>query len=188
MTSISELSSLARDELLAKAAGRGLGLPPHLGHDELVAAVALDLLAGGDELRAEGELSTLFDGFGFVRQARHDYAEAATDVYVSPRQIRALRLQHGHRVRGRVRAPRGEEKFLTLLEVESVQGAPVAEVGDVAPFAALEVEPASRPLSLAGDAALEALLQPAPWRLGHRVLVHVSAAFRAAAWLRGVAD
>lgn len=188
MILVPELCELPRDQLLARAAGRGLGLPPHLGHDQLVAELVLDQLAGGEDVRTEGTLSTLFDGFGFVRLARHDYAESAVDAYVSPRQIRALRLRHGHRVRGRLRAPRGDEKFLALLEVEAVQGAPVAALGDVAPFESLEVTQPARPLPLTQDPELDAQAGAATWRLGERVLAHVRPSFRAATWLRRVAD
>lgn len=188
MTSLPELCEQPRDALVARAAAQGLGLTPHLGHDQLVAELALDQLARGAEVWTEGELSTLYDGFGFVRLARYDYGESAVDAYVSPRQIRALGLRHGHRVRGRVRAPRDEERFLALLEVEAVQGTPVRELGDVAPFEALEVAQAARPLAIGGDSELDALAAQAPWRLGDRVLVHTSPSFGAATWLRRVAD
>ncbi|MCK5945604.1 MAG: hypothetical protein KAI24_26680 [Planctomycetes bacterium] len=183
MTSVPELVALPRAELLARMAARGLEPRPHLGHDELVAELVTSLLGAGEQVTTTGELSMLHEGFGFVRLRACDYDETAIDAYVSQSQIRSLRLLQGHRVAGPLRAPRGTERFLALTQVESVQGVDAAALGDVVPFAARTPIVPDRPLPLAGDDELAASLAPAPWRHGHRVLVHSDREFARAAWL-----
>lgn len=187
MTSIPDLLAKPRAELLAATAEDGVAPRPHLAQTELVAALVGHLVEAGEDVFTEGELSMMHEGFGFVRLAATDYAETASDAYVSQKQIRALNLQHGHRVRGRVRPPQGAERSLALTQVLAVQGAPVDAIGDVAPFATQRAVVASRPLSLGADPAHVDLATRAPWRLGHRVLVRTERAFARAAWLRDLA-
>lgn len=187
MTSVPELFAQPRAALLEAAAARGMELPPHLEHGELVGALVAHLADAGEAVVADGELSMMHEGFGFVRLAAADYAETASDAYVSQKQIRALNLQHGHRVRGRVRAPRGAERSLSLQHVDAVQGVAVEKIGDVAPFSSRRAVVATRPLLLGDGDAFAPLARQAPWRLGHRVLVHAGPEFARAAWLRDLA-
>ena len=156
MTSIPELFAQPRAALLEAAAARGMELPPHLEHGELVGALVAHLADAGEAVVADGELSMMHEGFGFVRLAAADYAETASDAYVSQKQIRALNLQHGHRVRGRVRAPRGAERSLSLQHVDTVQGVAVEKIGDVAPFSSRRAVVATRPLLL-GEPLMDAI-------------------------------
>ena len=187
MISVPDLFARPRAELIAMAAEDGLGLRPHLSHDELVAELVTHKMQAGAEVVTEGELSMLHEGFGFVRLAATDYGETAVDAYVSPSQIRGLHLQQGHRVKGRLRAPRGNERFLALTRVEAVQGVDADALGDVIPFAARTSVVANRPLPLGDEEPFASLAQKAPWRFGHRVLVHTERAQPSTPWLADLA-
>ena len=77
MISVPDLFARPRAELIAMAAEDGLGLRPHLSHDELVAELVTHKMQAGAEVVTEGELSMLHEGFGFVRLAATDYGETA---------------------------------------------------------------------------------------------------------------
>jgi transcription termination factor Rho len=59
---------------------------------------------------------------GFLRSK--NYLPGADDIYVSSSQIRRLGLRTGDMVIGQVRIPKDNEKYYSLLRVESVNGMP----------------------------------------------------------------
>jgi transcription termination factor Rho len=67
-----------------------------------------------------GILDLLPDGYGFLRTS--GYAPGSEDVYVSVSQVRKASLRKGDVIGGKVRRPRDNEKYLALLEVETVNG------------------------------------------------------------------
>ena len=68
----------------------------------------------------DGVLEVIEDGFGFLRGDR--FLPGPNDIYVSQSQIRRFGLRTGDRVSGQVRPPKDNEKFFSLLRVESVNG------------------------------------------------------------------
>ena len=67
-----------------------------------------------------GILDLLPDGYGFLRTS--GYAPGSEDIYVSVSQVRKASLRKGDVVAGKARRPRDNEKYLALLEVETVNG------------------------------------------------------------------
>lgn len=178
MTSVRELLATPRDDLLRRALELGGELRPHLNTDELAAAVLTAHLGRGDPIEADGVLTVLPEGFGFLRAIELGYEPSAVDTYVSPSQIRSLNLQQGHRVQGPVRAPRSGERFFALLHVDAVEGQPPEHLDRIAPFDARTPMVATRPLSLGDDDdELWALQTLAPWCFGHRVLLRAPESF-----------
>ena len=188
MILVPELYARPRAELLAAAAHLGLELRPNLEHDELVSELVHAHLTAGDAVWTEGVLSARHEGFGFLRLVAADFAESAADAYVGPRQLRALNLQNGHVVRGPVRAPKGDERYLALAKVESVQGFSIGEAEDTAPFASRNQLAPHLAIALGASGSSAAFSIGAPWRFGQRALVHVPRAFDATKWLRELAD
>lgn len=72
------------------------------------------------QMRGNGVLEILPDGFGFLRAPDYNYLPGPDDIYVSPSQIRRLNLRTGDVVEGLVRAPKEGERYFALLKVESV--------------------------------------------------------------------
>lgn len=171
-------------ELFAAATQLGLRPPPLSPRDELAAAIVAHELAHGAAVVAEGHLAVLPEGFGFVRAAQRDYAATPLDAYVGPSQVRSLNLRDGHRVRGPVRAPKGNERHFALLQIERVNGALPAELAARVPFADRQPLVATRPLALPDDDdELRTLRLLAPWCHGHRILLEAPPAWPTAPFL-----
>jgi transcription termination factor Rho len=94
---------------------------------DLVFRVQRALQAGGVDLRAEGVLEILPEGYGFLRSQDWNYLYGPDDVYVSPSQIKRFDLRTGDTIVGLVRPPREGERYLALLRIESVNFAPPRE-------------------------------------------------------------
>jgi transcription termination factor Rho len=121
---ISQLSALNMAEL--RQMGEELEVPAYATRRKE------DLMYGIMEAHAKKE-DVLFKGgvidiinddkqhIGFLRSK--NYLPGADDVYVSSSQIRRLGLRPGDEVMGQVRAPKENEKYFSLLRVESVNGA-----------------------------------------------------------------
>ena len=67
-----------------------------------------------------GILDLLPDGYGFLRTS--GYMPGAEDIYVSVSQVRKASLRKGDVVAGKIRRPRDNEKYVALLDVETVNG------------------------------------------------------------------
>ena len=93
-----------------------------LHRPDLIFRIEQALLARGDTLVAEGVLETVKEGHGFLRSPDNSYLVGPADVYVSQTQIRRFNVRTGDTLRGQVRPPKPWEKFLALLQVESVNG------------------------------------------------------------------
>ncbi len=67
-----------------------------------------------------GILDLLPDGYGFLRTS--GYMPGPEDIYVSVSQVRKASLRKGDVVAGKIRRPRDNEKYVALLDVETVNG------------------------------------------------------------------
>jgi transcription termination factor Rho len=107
-------------------------------------------VAGEDEEREtiSGVLDVLPNGSGFLRVAD------GPDVYVSPAQIKRCELRAGDEVAGPVRPARRNERYPSLVRVESINGGPAESPVQRPQFADLTpVHPSERlptPAALAG--------------------------------------
>ncbi len=77
-------------------------------------------------IKAHGCLDILDDGHGFLRT--NNYLPSPEDIYVSISQIRKFKLQVGDIVSGHVRPPKDNERFFSLLRVESINAATPEEI------------------------------------------------------------
>lgn len=68
----------------------------------------------------EGVLEILPEGFGFLRVL--GYFPSKEDIYISNSQIRRFDLRSGDKVSGKVRPPKENERYFSLLKVEAVNG------------------------------------------------------------------
>lgn len=73
-----------------------------------------------------GILEVMPDGFGFIRS--DNYMPGASDVYVSPSQIRRFGLKTGDIIRGNTRVKSATEKFSALLYLKSVNNLPLDQI------------------------------------------------------------
>ncbi|MBM4194013.1 MAG: transcription termination factor Rho [Gemmatimonadetes bacterium] len=129
-----DLRNKPTSELLALATE--LELPDGVTHrrGDLVYHIAKALIARGEPMSAEGTLEIGRESFGFLRSRDSSYLAAPDDVYVSQSQIRRLGLKTGDAIRGPVRGPKSWEKYLALLQVDSVNGLAQEALGARVPF------------------------------------------------------
>lgn len=81
-----------------------------------------------EELKTEqvsGILEILSDGFGFLRG--DNYLPTQNDIYVSPSQIRGLRLRTGDIITGIAKEKTEKEKFQPLIQIDAINGYTVKE-------------------------------------------------------------
>ena len=76
----------------------------------------------GENIRGEGVLEVMNEGYGFLRSSDYNYLSSPDDIYVSTQLIRQYGLKTGDVVEGPVRPPRDNEKFFPLIKVTQING------------------------------------------------------------------
>jgi len=109
---ITELSKMAHELGVYDAQG--------LKKQELLFSVLSNVAEKHYEVRAEGVMELLSDGYGFLRSADSDYQPSPDDIYVSPSQVRRFNLRPGDTVTGPIRQPREGERFFALQRVDQI--------------------------------------------------------------------
>jgi transcription termination factor Rho len=94
------------------------------------------------------------------------------DIYVSAAQVKRCELVSGDRVAGPRRAPRRSERFASLVRIDTINGAPAAELVDGARFDDLPAAfPSDRFKLGSEDPTLKAIEWLAPFGRGSRVTI-----------------
>jgi transcription termination factor Rho len=117
---ITELKGKTVSELHHMAEGLSLNSYTGLRKQDLIYRIEQALLETGTDLRGEGVLEVLPEGYGFLRSPDRNYLYGPDDIYVSPSQIKRFDLRTGDTVRGQVRPPKDSERYLALIRVEKV--------------------------------------------------------------------
>jgi transcription termination factor Rho len=112
--SVGELRALAEEFNISNYSG--------LRKQDLIYRIEQNLLESDVDLRAEGVLEILPEGYGFLRSQDWNYLYGPDDVYVSPSQVKRFDLRTGDTVLGQVRPPKDGERYLALLRVDSING------------------------------------------------------------------
>jgi transcription termination factor Rho len=117
---VAELETKSADELREIARTIGMTGSLRFNRYELVNKILQFQTEQLGQHYGEGVLEIIEDGFGFLRGER--LLPGQDDIYVSQSQIRRFGLRTGDRVAGVVRPPKDNEKFFSMLRVESVNG------------------------------------------------------------------
>jgi len=88
----------------------------------------------GENIRGEGVLEVMNEGFGFLRSSDYNYLSSPDDIYVSSQIIRQYGLKTGDVIEGPVRPPRENEKYFPLIKVDTINGCNPDVVRDRSPF------------------------------------------------------
>lgn len=73
-----------------------------------------------EKLIGEGVLEIMPDGYGFLRSKDANYLAGPDDIYVSPTLIKKNSLKNGDTVEGDLRAPKANEKYFALDNVNTI--------------------------------------------------------------------
>jgi transcription termination factor Rho len=115
-----ELEAKPLEELQGIARELGVTGAVRLRRPELINRVLQAQTERQGGIFGQGVLEIVDEGYGFLRGER--YLPGPNDVYVSQSQIRRFGLRTGDWVAGQVRPPKENEKFYSLLRVETVNG------------------------------------------------------------------
>ena len=88
----------------------------------------------GENIRGEGVLEVMPEGFGFLRSSDYNYLSSPDDIYVTQQMVKQFGLKTGDVVEGPVRPPMHGEKFFPLMRVERINGCNPDTVRDRSPF------------------------------------------------------
>ena len=88
----------------------------------------------GENIRGEGVLEVMPEGFGFLRSSDYNYLSSPDDIYVTQQMVKHFGLKTGDVVEGPVRPPMHGEKFFPLIRVEKINGCNPETVRDRSPF------------------------------------------------------
>jgi transcription termination factor Rho len=119
-----EFEGLTIQELRDMAKSSGIVVTPQLKKQDIIKALMSTPPAAEENtntsITSEGILDIVQEGFGFLRGER--MLASPNDVYVSQSQIRRFALRTGDKVVGQVRPPKENERYLSLLRVELING------------------------------------------------------------------
>jgi transcription termination factor Rho len=109
---LTDLQELAKDLKLKNG--------DHLGKDDLLRNLMVQMAKSKDLSIANGVLEVLPDGYGFLRSG--NCLPGRNDIYVSPSQIKRFGLRDGDLVSGPIRSPKNDERYFALLKVTAIGG------------------------------------------------------------------
>ncbi len=119
-----EFEGMTIQELRDMAKGSGVFVTPQMKKHDIIKALMttppVTEEATNTSITSEGILDIVQEGFGFLRGER--MLASPNDVYVSQSQIRRFALRTGDKVVGQVRPPKENERYLSLLRVELING------------------------------------------------------------------
>jgi len=121
ITHLQDLRSLSNEDLFQLAETAGVKDPANLRRHELMFKI-VERQGKGVEVRGEGLLDIVPDGFGFLRARENNYTGTPEDIYVSPSLIRRMGLRNGDMIAGTVRHPNPGERYFALVNIETLNG------------------------------------------------------------------
>lgn len=132
---LSDLETLKLTELYALAKKYQIPYYGQLKKKELIFAILRAQAEQSGLMFMQGVLEILSEGFGFLRPI--NYLPSQEDIYISASQIRKFDLRTGDLVSGKCRAPKENERYFGLLQVEAVNGEPPDKAAERLHFPAL---------------------------------------------------
>ncbi|MDP4099221.1 transcription termination factor Rho [Paenibacillus sp. P96] len=117
---ISDLEEMKLTELYKLAKQYQIPYYGQLKKKELIFAILRAQAEQSGLMFMQGVLEILPEGYGFLRPI--NYLPSAEDIYISASQIRKFDLRTGDLVSGKCRAPKENERYFGLLQVNAVNG------------------------------------------------------------------
>ena len=112
---IKSLTQLAQELEIEDIAG--------LRKQELIYRILRSQMDEDGLLGVEGVLEILPEGFGFLRSAPYNFLPGPDDIFVPPQVVHRDAMCNGDTVTGQARAPRDREHYLSLVQVDTLNGA-----------------------------------------------------------------
>jgi transcription termination factor Rho len=126
LVKLADLRVLKPDALAEQAEREGVENADRMRKNELLFALVRHYAGKGARVVGEGTLEMQPEGYGFLRHTDQSYASGAGDIYVGPTQVRRFYLRGGDQVAGELRMPQEKERYFSLINPQSVNGADVS--------------------------------------------------------------
>jgi len=120
---VNEFRERALSSLLDTAAEFPLKVNSAAGKSALIFELLAFYSKHGTELEAEGILEQAKENYAMLRDPVRSFRTSPDDFYVGGNIIKQYGLRAGQKVKVRLRAPRERDKYLSALEVLTVEGA-----------------------------------------------------------------
>jgi transcription termination factor Rho len=117
-TNFNSLKLLPLEKLLALEETKHIESQTSLTKEELFQKILLIKIQNNETIIANGILEIMPDGYGFLRT--ENYLPSAYDIYLSQTQIKRFSLASGDIVLGEIRPPKPEERYFSLVQINSI--------------------------------------------------------------------
>jgi len=131
---VDDLHNLSTSELVNRAREGGLRVNPDRTRHQITADLLRMYCSRGVRVVADGILELTADYSGLLRYPRYNFKPFPEDIYVGSSIVKGLGIRAGNRLKVTLRPPRDREKYLAAEEVLEVEGKPVSEWVEPAPF------------------------------------------------------
>ena len=117
---LKDLKQKSPTELLTKAEELNIEDASSMRKQDLMFAILKKTVGEDEAITGEGTIEVMQDGFGFLRSSESNYLAGPDDIYVSPAQVKRYGLRTGDTVEGEIRAPKENEKYFALVNVNKI--------------------------------------------------------------------
>lgn len=117
---IDELKNKSISELINIANNLGIDNVGRVRKQEIIFALLSEQAKRGENIYGSGILEILQEDFGFLRSSNCSYLAGPDDIYVSLNQIRKFNLRTGDELKGKIRPPKGNEKYFALSRIDGI--------------------------------------------------------------------
>ena len=131
---LTELRRKQPTELMALAEELKLDNLARARKQDIIFKILTAKAKNNEDIFSHGVLEILPDGFGFLRSDDCSYLNGPDDVYVSPSQIRRFSLRTGDTISGKIRPPKGDERYFAMLQVDEINFEPPEMARNKIPF------------------------------------------------------
>lgn len=123
-----ELRTLEMPNLVDVATKLGVQNPQEYLRQELIFEILKMQVSQGGYILISGILEIVNDGYGFLRSIDEKFSDTQHDTYVSQSQIQRFALRNGDIITGQVRAPKDQERYYALLQIEAINYLSLKEI------------------------------------------------------------
>lgn len=102
-------------------------IPAKASKSQLVFELVSFYAREGVEVTGEGVMEQAKDNYAMLRDPDKSFKTSPDDLYMGGHLIREYGVMVGQRVKVRLRAPKGRDKYLSVSEILEIEGMPVAE-------------------------------------------------------------
>lgn len=137
LISINELRLKPLSEIYSMLEVLPVKIPAKASKSQLVFDLVAFYAKEGVTIEGEGVMEQAKDNYAMLRDSAKSFKTSPDDLYINGHMIRDYGLVVGQRIKVRLRAPKGRDKYISVSEVLEVEGVPVGDYQKPKAFDAL---------------------------------------------------